>query len=121
MPEATIHKQSYPQFWEHEIGLSENGLIPAPSGDLLRSEYSNQCLLCFFVATPADARHYLGALGRCEYISQFLNLHRLNCLVKRRYVPRGNAKLASFFAARVIRAGVFQFDSRVVIHCTHCK
>lgn len=116
MPEATIHKHCHPQFWEHEIGLAENGLIPAPSGNLVRSEYVNQCLLCVFVATPTDARHYLGALGWREYISQFLNLHRINCLVKRRYVPRGNAKLASFFAARVFRARVFQFDSGVIIH-----
>ncbi len=83
MPEATIHKHSYPQFWEHEIGLSENGQMSAPSGNLLRSEYVNQCLLCVFVSARPDARHYFRALGWCEYISQFLNLHRLNCLVKR--------------------------------------
>jgi hypothetical protein len=78
MPEAAVHKHGNPQLGEHKIWLPENGLMPAPSGNLLRSEYVNQCLLCVFVSARPDARHYFRALGWCEYISQFLNLHRLN-------------------------------------------
>lgn len=38
MPETTIHEDRQPEFGEDEIGLSEDGLVPPPTRDVMPPE-----------------------------------------------------------------------------------
>ena len=66
--EAAVHEQCDSRLPEHEVRLAENGLVPTPAGDPMRSENPDESEFRLLVATPPDVRHDLRTLSLGEKV-----------------------------------------------------
>lgn len=62
MPEAPIHEHGELVLGKGEVRLAFNGVVSAPSGDVVRSKQFGQCDLRVLVAFAPYAGHDFGAL-----------------------------------------------------------
>lgn len=101
VPETSVYEDGDLLLGKGKVGLSGQGKMPSPAGDLVLLQQAQQRLLGLLVSFTANERHYLGTLLFSENVSQFLNLHRFDSFVKHREVLRRHAKLTAFLGLRL--------------------
>ena len=75
VPEAAIHKNGQPLFWENEIRLAKNRLMPPPTFDAVPAQQFGQRQFRLLVAAPANPRHHFRPLRLGENVRHSMIRH----------------------------------------------